>query len=152
MAETLGSLCDKLTIVKLKHWHTEDKERLQNLARQEKQLEDEINEFVSAAIAGHIPVERLTFAANKVYKKEGNTLSDFPDGIGAIFSMLADVNCRLWHVQEHVYDFEKIPVEEKDGVVKQLAVLNLERTTCIDKIDECVRSLMEQRMAPVSEL
>jgi len=28
MAETLGSLCDKLTIVKLKQWHTTDKTRI----------------------------------------------------------------------------------------------------------------------------
>jgi hypothetical protein len=145
VAETLGSLCDKLTIVKLKAWHTEDEVRRRNLAQQEKQLQDEIDEFITAAMAGQIAVERLTFASNKVYKKEGNTLRDFQGSIGTIFSMLADVNCRLWHVQEHVYDFEKIPVEEKDGVVKQLAVLNLERTTCIDKIDECVRSLIETK-------
>jgi hypothetical protein len=151
MAETLGSLCDKLTIVKLKHWHTEDEGRLRNLEKQEQQLKDEINEFISAAIAGQISLDRLTFASNKVYKKEGNTLRDFQGSIGTIFSMLADVNCRLWHVQEHVYDFEKIPVEEKDGVVKQLAVLNLERTTCIDKIDECVRSLIETKHRTVSE-
>lgn len=145
MAETLGSLCDKLTIVKLKLWHSEDADRLASLALQEKQLEDEINEFMSAAISGAIPVERLTFAANKVYKKEGNTLRDLQGSIGEIFSTLADVNCRLWHVQEHVYDFEKIPAEEKDAVVKQLAVLNLERTTCIDKLDEQVRVLIESR-------
>ena len=147
MAETLGSLCDKLTIVKLKHWHTEDEERLRNLAQQEKQLQDEIDEFIGAALAGQISVERLTFASNKVYKKEGNSLRDLQGSIGTIFSMLADVNCRLWHVQEHVYDFESIPVGEKDGVVKQLAILNLERTTCIDKIDEQVRSLLESRKA-----
>jgi hypothetical protein len=47
VAETLGSLCDKLTIVKLKHWHTEDQGRLQNLVKQEKQIQDEIDEFVS---------------------------------------------------------------------------------------------------------
>jgi hypothetical protein len=144
MAETLGSLCDKLTIVKLKRWHSEDAERLESLAAQEKQLQDEIDEFISAAIAGAIPVERLTFAANKVYKKEGNTLRDFQGSIGKIFSTLADVNCRLWHVQENVYDFEKIPAEEKDAVIKQLAVLNLERTTCIDKLDEQVRALIDR--------
>lgn len=43
MAETLGILCDKLTIVKLKHWHTKDQERLQNPAKQEGQLLEEIN-------------------------------------------------------------------------------------------------------------
>ena len=143
MAETLGTLCDKLTIVKLKRWHTDDGDRLQSLAVQERQLQDEIDEFVKGAIDGSIAVEKLTFPSNKVYKKEGNTLRNFEGSIGTIFSMLADVNCRLWHVQEHVYDFEKIPVEEKDGVVKQLAVLNLERTTCIDKIDEQVRVLVE---------
>jgi hypothetical protein len=144
MAETLGSLCDKLTIVKLKRWHTEDAERLESLAAQEKQLQDELDEFLSAAIGGQIPVERLTFAANKVYKKEGNTLRDFQGSMGEIFSTLADVNCRLWHVQEHVYDFEKIPPAEKDAVVKQLAVLNLERTTCIDKLDEQLRNLINR--------
>lgn len=57
--------------------------------------------------------------------------------------MLAEVNCRLWHVQENVYDFEKIPVDEKDAIVKQLAILNLERTECIDKIDLEFRALIE---------
>lgn len=144
MAETLGSLCDKLTIVKLKRWHTEDAERLESLAAQEKQLQDEIDEFIRAAVAGEIPLERLTFAANKVYKKEGNTLRDFQGNMGEIFAALADVNCRLWHVQEHVYEFEKIPPAEKDAVVKQLAVLNLERTTCIDKLDEQLRNLINR--------
>jgi hypothetical protein len=74
MAETLGSLCDKLATVKLKLWHTDDPERLRSLAAQEKQLHDELNEFISAAIGGDIPIERLTFASNKVYKKEGNSV------------------------------------------------------------------------------
>jgi len=143
VAETLGTLCDKLTIVKLKHWHTEDQERLQNLAKQEKQIQDEIDEFVSGAMEGRIPFERLTFASNKVYTKEGNEISDIRGSLGQIFSLLAAVNCNLWHVQEKVYDFEKIPVEEKDAVVKQLAILNLERNECIDKLDLQFRSLIE---------
>lgn len=39
MAEALGSLCDKLTIVKLKEWHSENQpERMRSLATQEQQL------------------------------------------------------------------------------------------------------------------
>ena len=76
MAETLGSLCDKLTIVKLKQYHSEDPARLASLSSQEQQLEDEINEFVAAAISGQIPVNRLTFAANKVFKQTGNVVAD----------------------------------------------------------------------------
>lgn len=145
MAETLGSLCDKLTIVKLKQFHSEDKERLQSLALQEKQLQNEINEFIGAAIAGQIPLERLTFAANKVFKKEGNIVAEVTGSIGEIFSMLANVNSTLWHEQEKVYEFEKVPPEEKDKVVKRLALLNLERNSCIDQIDKQFRSLIEQR-------
>jgi hypothetical protein len=59
-----------LTIIKLKQWHSEDEIRLNSLAIQEKQLQNEINEFVNAAISGKISREKLTFASNKVYKQE----------------------------------------------------------------------------------
>jgi len=145
MAETLGSLCDKLTIVKLKQFHSEDEECLRRLATQEQQLRTEIDEFVDSAVAGHIPVDRLTFAANKVYKQEGNVVAEVLGSIGEVFSQLADVNCRLWHEQELVYEFEKVPAEEKDKVVKQLALLNLERNKCIDRIDKQFRGIIEQK-------
>ena len=142
MAETLGSLCDKLTVVKLKQWHTEDPERLKSLAAQEKQLQDEINEFIAAAVSGQIRIERLTFAANKVFKKDGNVVSEVIGTIGTVFSKLADVNCNLWHEQEKVYDFENVRAEDKNAVVKHLALLNLERTQCIDQIDKQFRDIM----------
>ena len=145
MAETLGSLCDKLTIVKLKQWHTEDPARLSSLTDQEKQLQTEINEFVGAAVAGAIPRDRLTFAANKVYKQEGNRVADVHGSIGDVVSRLARVNCTLWHEQDKVYDFEKVPPDEKDKVVKQLALLNLERNKCIDQIDKQFSLLISDR-------
>ncbi len=144
MAETLGSLCDKLTIVKLKQWHSEDQIRLNSLAVQEKQLQEEINEFISAAIGGQIPSDRLTFASNKVYKKEGNYVPDIGGSIGEIFSELAKVNCNLWHEQEKVYEFEKVAITEKDQVVKQLAILNLQRNKCIDGIDKNFQALVDK--------
>jgi len=136
MAETLGSLCDKLTIVKLKQYHSEDADRLKSLSTQQRQLEEEINEFVAKALAGEIPEARLTFAANKVFNQKKSVVAEVTGEIGKVFAQLADVNCRLWHEQEKVYNFEKIPNEAKDTVVKQLAVLNLERTKCIDQIDK----------------
>jgi ribosomal protein L44E len=145
MAETLGSLCDKLTVVKLKQWHSEDEERLKSLAAQERLLQEEINEFIASVTRGEIPVDRLTFAANKVYKKDGNIVAEVTGTIGEVFSRLAEVNSGLWHEQEKVYEFEKIPMEEKDKVVKKLALLNLERTKCIDQIDEQFRFLIEKK-------
>jgi ribosomal protein L44E len=136
MAETLGMLCDKLTIVKLKQYHTEDKDRLISLEKQSAQLQAEIDEYVNNAVKGKIPLEKMTFDANKVFKTEGNAVDEVAGSFGETMYQLADVNCRLWHEQEKVYEFEKVPVEEKDKVVKKLALLNLERNKCIDRIND----------------
>lgn len=136
MAETLGSLCDKLTIVKLKQWHSsDDAMRLQSLNLQEGNLRDEIDDFIQLAVAGAIPKNRLTFAANKIYKKEGNAPTAVMGTLGVLMSELASVNCELWHEQEKVYEFEKVGPDDKNRVVKQLARLNLKRNECIDGID-----------------
>lgn len=139
----MGTLSDKLTIVKLKQYHTEDAERLASLARQEAQLRAEMDEFIRAATTGEIPLERLTFAANKVYKKEGNDTRTIAGSLGEIFSTLAEINCQLWHVQEKVYEFEAIPPAEKDAVAKDLAVVNLERNNCIDELDRTFQSIIK---------
>lgn len=144
MAETLGSLLDKLTIVKLKQWHSEDANAQDSLKRQESQLQSEISDFVAGAVSGQIPIERLTFAANKVYKKEGNTVNEVLGTIGEVFSQLAQVNCKLWHEQEKVYEFDRVAVDEKDRVVKALAILNLERNKCIDAIDKGFQSQVRE--------
>jgi hypothetical protein len=145
MAETLGMLCDKLTIVKLKQYHTEDELRLQSLTEQASQLQAEIDEYISDAVSGNISPERMTFAANKVFKKEGNDVAAVFGNFGEVFYQLADVNCRLWHEQEKVYEFEKVADNEKNIVVKQLALLNLERNKCIDSINEQFKDLIKNK-------
>jgi hypothetical protein len=146
MAETLGSLCDKLTIVKLKQWHTDDAKRRESLDAQEHQLKEEIDEFIGRAVRGEIAVDRLTFAANKVYKKEGNDVPEVMGSLADVFSQLAVVNCTLWHEQEKVYEFESVKPAEKDRVVRQLAHLNLQRNNCIDAIDRLFRSAIENNV------
>lgn len=135
MAETLGSLCDKLTVVKLKQWHSEDSERQTSLAQQCQQLQIEIDEFFQKASSNEIPIERLRFAANKVFKGAANEVPEVKGTIGYVFAALASVNCELWHQQEKVYEFENVPIDEKDAVVSSLAKLNLTRNLCIDEID-----------------
>lgn len=147
MAETLGSLCDKLTIVKLKSYHSDDKKRLESLANQEAQLKAEIDEYVIKAFLGDIPLDRLTFAANKVYKNEGNEIETVLGSIGSIFAKLAEVNCLLWHEQEKVYDFETVLPEFKNTVVKNLALLNLQRNECMDGINRELERLVRQSMS-----
>jgi len=145
MAETLGSLCDKLTIVKLKQYHSEDAGRLESLAGQEKQLVAEMNDFLADAISGAIPVQRLSFKANKIFKQQGNEVGDVNGTLAEVFAKLAQVNCDLWHEQEKVYEFEKIPPDQKNAVVKQLALLNLERNKCIDYIDTGLVAMIKKQ-------
>ncbi|MEO6330171.1 MAG: hypothetical protein ABIO55_14660 [Ginsengibacter sp.] len=144
MAETLGMLCDKLTIVKLKQFHTEDAVRLESLNIQANALQQEIDQYISDAVNGKISTDKLIFAANKVFKKDGNEVKEVKGNIAEVFYQLAGVNCRLWHEQEKVYEFEKVPPFEKDAVVKQLALLNLERTKCIDSINQQLADLVRK--------
>lgn len=131
--DTLGMLIDKLTIVKLKQYHGGDKEPLQVI---EHNLLSEIDAFVENAVFGVVPRSKLTAPACKVYKKEGNEMPvQEHHGLGSLVSELAHVNCELWHVQEKVYDFESVPADKKDEVIRALAVLNLQRNNCIDTID-----------------
>ncbi len=148
MAETLGMLCDKLTIVKLKQYHSTDENRLKSLAKQCEELQDEINEYITDAVSGNILPSRLTFASNKVFKQEGNETRAITGNIGEVFYQLADINCALWHEQEKVYEFHTVPVEQKDLVVKQLAILNLERNKCIDAINNIFQSLIINKSQP----
>jgi len=145
MAETLGSLCDKLTIIKLKQWHSTDKLRLKSLAGQEKSLLEEIDEFVRDALVGRIREDRLTFQSNKVYKKTGNEVAAVSGPMGEVMAQLADVNCRLWHEQEKVYDFEHVPDDQKGALMRQLAVLNLERNRCMEAIDRNLLAAVVKR-------
>lgn len=142
MMETLGSLCDKLTIVKLKQYHSQDLKRLDSLATQEIQLCEEIDNYINNAISGKIPHDRLIFSSNKIYRSEGNEINTITGSVSKIFSELARVNCCLWHEQEKVYEFENVPPSEKDNVVKQLALLNLQRTQCIDEIDITLQKMI----------
>jgi hypothetical protein len=98
MAETLGSLCDKMTIIKPKEWHSKNQpERMRSLATQEQQLREEIDASIADAASGRIPVERLTFAANKVYRKEGNVVPEVTGNPGP-----SNTNPCTWSIEPPV--------------------------------------------------
>ena len=107
MAETLGSLCDKLTIVKLKAYHTkrDDRERMEKLSSQDMQLRKEINEYVANAVSRKIPLEKITCETLKIHTGV-TALDNLIVSIGGSVATLADVNCDIWHLQEKLYNFE----------------------------------------------
>ena len=85
MEETLPILCDKLTIVKLKQYHSYETEKLESLAKQAVPLKTEIDLFFNDAILGAVPFEKITFASNKVFKKEGDEVTEVKGKIGSFF-------------------------------------------------------------------
>lgn len=134
--ETLGSLIDKLSVVKLKQNHTDlrDRERHDNLSMQELDLVYEISDYLRDAISGKIPKEKLSVKQNKIHIGMADPDIYFGN-IGNLMSMLAQANCEIWHCQEKLYNFKAIPAEEKDGVVESISRENLKRTRCIEGIN-----------------
>ena len=144
MAETLGSLFDKLTIIKLKQWHTDDKKKLAVLNEQQKNLEDEINNFIFSVINGDLPINLISSQTIKIYNEKKNVTKNIEGSLAKMISEIAYVNCELWHEQEKVYDFENVPAREKNKVVKKLALLNLERNKYIDLINLKFKEMIDK--------
>ena len=126
--ETLGSLVDKLSIVKLKQFHTDDLNKQGNLGTQENLLIDEINNYICN------PPKNLVIPANKVYSGVKNFA--LQGTIGELIEKLIIINCDLWHAQEKVYDFVNVPVDKKDIVIQDIAALNIQRNHCMEAIDK----------------
>lgn len=134
MMETLGTLCDKLIVIELKIHHADDKSKKLNLENQRVRIMLEINSYVTKVVSGKIVPDDITFESNKVYNKK-ITFPKFTGELGELISSLAHVNCTLWHEVDKGYNTENMSGEELKHLVKQLAVLNLERNHCIDAIN-----------------
>jgi hypothetical protein len=141
--ETLGSLCDKISVVKLKIWHNEDPRRGESLKQQEQELCEEIDSYLASALRGDIPLDKVTAPSNKISALPTPCVSG---GVGTLLARLAEVNTAIWHDMEKAYEFEKVPLGEKDQLMRKLMGTNLERNACIDQIDvELRRMLTEAR-------
>lgn len=138
--ETLGSLCDKLIVVKLKQYHTIDNNKLKSLLGQEAQLIEELDAYLDIAVTRVIPEEYMSFKANKVARKMPTHLVD--GSIGNLVAILATINSHIWHIQDKMYEFDKVPVSEKDALIRQISQFNLQRNNCIESIDTTFTKLV----------
>jgi hypothetical protein len=139
--ETLGSLVDKLTIVQLKAYHTTDVKKQKSLLNQDAQLQEEITKYMKDVLYGVIPPDKLVCDPNKVH--DGTSSVSIPQGdLASTISFLAIVNGDIWHQQEKIYNFSKLPVDEKDEAIHQIAILNLQRNDCIHQIDKLFKEMV----------
>lgn len=147
MAETLGSLVDKLTIKSLREFHIgemlkkkkakfpakELKKKLGTLKVQKEALFVEIDEMISSALA-----------AGSVSRDEKLKLYNNPGIIGKVGKVttiakaiegLAQKNIALWALEDEARR-EDVSLDYIGQIKKKIDVTNQHRNDFIDKIDE----------------
>jgi len=146
MAETLGSMVDKLTIKEIRGFHLQEmldnkdnkfpaeqiKEKLKILESQKKDLIDEIDGFVVLASKGQIRVTEEKLKIYNAVKDIGNIPQEI--NIGQAISGLATKNLELWHLEDEARrkDVELSYIGE---VKRKIDLTNQQRNDFIDKID-----------------
>ena len=151
MAETLGSLVDKLSIKNLRIWHIEEElggvaisgskaaelVRKKELAEKQRDvLIKEINGFLVLALEGKIIIrdEKL-----KLYQNLNVENLDGIHGLGVAISELAERNIRLWHLEDEVRQPDILDSKIAD-CKRRIDTNNQERNDLIDKVDQILEA------------
>ena len=147
MAETLGSLVDKLSIKNLRVWHigealescsvsglqeAELRAKKELAEEQRDGLIEEINGFLKLALEGKIKIRDQKM---KLYQNLNVENVDGLDGLGAAISQLAVRNIRLWHLEDEVRRPDIADSKIAD-CKRQIDTNNQERNDLIDKVDQ----------------
>jgi hypothetical protein len=147
MAETLGSLVDKLSIKNLRLWHLDEAleesdasaaehETLQAkrdlVVRQSQDLVDEIDAFLALALAGKVKIcdEKV-----KLYDNRNVTFTGGIERLGEAVSGLALRNIRCWHLEDEVRRTD-LPDSEIVQLKRRIDATNQERNDLMDQVDQ----------------
>ena len=155
MAETLGSLIDKLAIKNLRYWHLEEDsqardssdpqkqeimDKMELVDRQRKELLEEIDVFLSSALAGEV---RIRDEKVKLYKNLNVTSAEDVNHLGEAVSKLAMSNIKLWHLEDEVRR-ENLPDTDIVKTKRKIDTNNQERNNFMDKVDEILENFVKQ--------
>ncbi|MCX7927091.1 MAG: DUF4254 domain-containing protein [Candidatus Omnitrophica bacterium] len=147
MAETLGSLVDKLTIKNIRKFHLKEmlknrksefskeelKIKIKTINKQIKDLEEEIDVYVYSS-----------YQTGKVFKDEKLKLYNPKSFIGSIpvltnigeaISVLAQKNLELWHLEDEARR-KDVTLSYVGKIKKKIDLANQQRNDLIDRIDE----------------
>ncbi len=156
MAETLGSLVDKVSIKNLRLWHMDEaiaskdpgdpaleelKAKRDLAARQNQDLIDEANIFLADALEGKVKIrdEKL-----KLYQNRNVKSSDTIKKIGEAVSELAWRNIKLWHLEDEARRTD-LPDAEIVKVKRGIDATNQERNDLMDKVDEILSNHVAEK-------
>ncbi len=156
MAETLGSLIDKLSIKNLRYWHLDEDAQARDVSdpqkkelvakmelvdRQRKELSEEIDAFLNAALASEV---RIRDEKVKLYKNLNVSSLEGLNRLGETVSKLAMSNIKLWHLEDEVRR-EDLPDSEIVKIKRTIDTNNQERNNFMDKVDEILEGSVKNQ-------
>ena len=154
MAETLGSLVDKLSIKNLRIWHLDEALEHKNTSdyaelkakrdladKQRQNLVNEINDFLVSAFKGEVCIRDEKI---KLYANTNVSSSDSIKKLGEAVSELAFRNIKLWHCEDEVRRTDLADVEIVK-IKRRIDTTNQERNDLMDKVDEILQIESEQK-------
>ena len=154
MAETLGSLVDKLSIKNLRIWHLDEALEQKNTSdyaelkvkrdladKQRQTLVKEINDFLVSAFKGQVCIRDEKI---KLYANTNVSSSDSIKKLGEAVSELAFRNIKLWHCEDEVRRTDLADVEIVK-IKRRIDTTNQERNDLMDKVDEILQIESEEK-------
>ena len=154
MAETLGSLVDKLSIKNLRIWHLDEALEQKNVSdyaqlkarrdladKQRQNLVNEINDFLVSAFKGEVCIRDEKI---KLYANTNVSSSDSIKKLGEAVSELAFRNIKLWHCEDEVRRTDLADVEIVK-IKRRIDTTNQERNDLMDKVDEILQIQSEEK-------
>lgn len=134
MAETLGSLVDKLTIknIRLNNLRKKGSKKKINIVQsQRKELIEEMNQFLARALKRKIKLKDEKVKLYKQPKVEEKILAT----LGALVDRLCQKNMQLWHLEDEA---RRSDVNDAyiGRIKRKIDITNLSRNDLIDRIDE----------------
>ena len=154
MAETLGSLVDKLSIKNLRIWHLDEALEQKNTSdyaelkakrdladKQRQNLVNEINDFLVSAFKGEVCIRHEKI---KLYANTNVSSSDSIKKLREAVSELAIRNIKLWHCEDEVRRTDLADVEIVK-IKRRIDTTNQERNDLMDKVYEILQSQSEEK-------
>lgn len=157
MAETLGSLVDKLTIKSIREYHIQEmldqkdtkftaeelQEKLDLLRKQKQDAIVEINAYVGSALEN--PDMILRDEKIKLYNAR-NIIGDIGNvsGLAEAIDGLAQKNLELWHLEDEARRTD-VSLEYIGEIKKKIDPTNQRRNDFIDKIDEIFSAAVKSK-------
>ena len=139
MAETLGSLVDKLTIknIRLNNLRKErkkSKKKIDIVQSQRRDLIDEMNQFLARALKGKV---KLKDEKVKLYRQP-KAEEKISRTLGALVDRLCERNIQLWHLEDEA---RRSDVNDAyiGRIKRKIDIANQSRNDLIDRIDELLK-------------